>query len=137
LLRAFDIAHVLASAVACFVPVLIFQGSGRDLSSWGVILLCTLAAAVGAAIAGVACRWWPGLAAPGWQLWLAAWLFNPVVIVGVIYIASQYECLLGQTRGWKCMGLALAVLASPLTLVGPTVAIIAHVIARRTGSVAG
>lgn len=60
-----------------------------------------------------------------------------MVVLGLGYILSQYECLLGLTRGWGCMGLALAVLASPATLIGPTVAVIIHVIARRRTGVAG
>jgi hypothetical protein len=131
--RAFDIAHVSTAALAAFIPLLAFNGVG----GLGMVLLCTLAAAAAAAIAGLACRWWPGLAASWWRLWLAAWLFNPVVIVAVGYVASQHACLLGQSRGWQCMGLALVVLASPLTLLAPTVAVIAHLIARRATAASG
>jgi hypothetical protein len=132
-MRGFDIALVSTSVLTAFVPLLVIGGRGDG----GVVVLGTLAAAIGAAIAAMACRWWPGLDASGWLLWLAAWLFNPVVIAGIIYILSQYECLLGQSRGWQCMGLALAILAAPITLVAPTVAVIVHVIARRSGSVPG
>ena len=131
-MRAFDIAHVSTVTLVGFFPVLAF--SGGDL---GTVFLCTLAAAAGAAIACFVCRWWPGLAASWWRLWLGAWLFNPVVILALAYVASQYACLLGQERGWQCMGLALVVLASPLTLIGPTVAVIAHVISRRTKPLVG
>jgi hypothetical protein len=125
--RAFDVAHVSAAALAAFVPLVAFSG-GVGL---GTVLLCTLAAAAAAAIACLVCRWWPGLAAAGWRLWLALWVFNPVVLLALGYVVSQHECLLGQSRGWHCMGLALVVLASPLTLIAPTVAVIAHGIARR------
>lgn len=128
---AFDIAHVLASALASFIALLVILNDSSDLESLGLIGLCTLGVAGGAAIAGFFCRWWPGLAAPGWRLWLAVWLFNPVVILGLVYVLSQYECLFGQVRGWGCMGLALAVLAFPVTLIGPTIGVVVHVIARR------
>jgi hypothetical protein len=131
-MRGFDIAHVIATVLASFVPLLVLLGT-RDM---GLVVLGTLAAGVGAAIAGFICRRWPGLAAPGWKLWLAAWLFNPVAILLLGYILSQYQCLLGQVRGWHCMGLALAVLVSPVTLIGPTVAVIAHLVARRADRVA-
>ena len=124
-MRSFDVAHVSATALVAFVPLLAFGGD------FGTVLLCTLGAAAGAAIACFVCRWWPGLAASWWRLWLGAWLFNPVVILALGYVLTQHECLLGQTRGWQCMGLGLVVLASPLTLIGPTVAVIAHAIARR------
>lgn len=130
-MRAFDIAHVLVSAFAAFIPVMAFLNDKGDLESLGIAALCALVLAGGAAIAGLVCRWWPGLAAPGWRLWLAAWLFNPVVILSLGFILSQYACLLGQVRGWGCMGVALVVLAFPATLAGPTIGAIVHVIARR------
>ena len=136
-MRAFDIAHVLASALAWGVALLVFVGPKEGPQFLVFVALASLGAALGAAIAGFACRRWPGLAAPAWRLWLAAWLFNPVVIVALGYVVSQHECLLGQSRGWQCMGLALVVLASPLTLLPPTVAVIAHVIARRSTVVPG
>ncbi|MBX3500659.1 MAG: hypothetical protein KF889_14520 [Alphaproteobacteria bacterium] len=132
-MRAFDTTYVATTALACFVPLLLFMGH-RDI---GVVVLGTLVGGVGAAIGGSICRRWPGLAAPGWKLWLAAWLFNPVLIVVLGYILSEYECLLGYARGWKCMGLALAILALPVTLIGPTAAVIAHVIARRSRQSSG
>jgi hypothetical protein len=130
-MRAFDIAHVSTTALVAFIPLLAFNADG------GTVLLCALAAAAAAAIAGFVCRWWPGLAATWWRLWLAAWLFNPVVILALGYVLTEHECLLGQSRGWQCMGLGLVVLASPLTLIAPTVAVIAHVIARRPKVVSG
>ena len=132
-MRAFDIVHVLVSALSAFVPLLMFLNDRGDLESLGLAALCALGLAGGAAIAGLLCRWRPGLAAPGWRLWLAAWLFNPVVVLSLGFILTQYECLLGQVRGWGCMGVALVVLAFPVTLVGPTIGVVAHVIARRQG----
>jgi hypothetical protein len=128
-MRAFDIAHVSTSAMIALVLLMVFNG--LDIGLLGV-----LAAAAGAAIACLACRWWPGPAGSWWRLWLAAWLFNPVVIAAMGYVLSQNACLLGQSRGWQCMGLALVVLASPLTLIAPTVAVITHAISRRSRPVA-
>lgn len=130
MIRAFDTANVGVAAIVGFAPFVAFNGLGAG-------LLGMLGAAVGAAIAGFFCRRWPGLAAPWWKLWLAAWLFNPVNILAVAYILFEYQCLFGQSRGWQCMGLALVILGSPLTLVAPTVAVIAHAIARRSRPVAG
>jgi hypothetical protein len=129
--RVFDVVHVLTSALAAFLPLMAILNDKGDLGSLGLVGLCALGAAVGAIIAGLLCRWWPGLAASGWKLWLAAWLFNPVVLLGLAFILSQYECLFGHVRGWGCMGLALAAIAFPFTLIAPTIATIVHVLARR------
>lgn len=130
-MRAFDIAHVAASALAAFIPLLMILNDAGDLESLGLAGLCAMALAVGAAIAGWLARRWPGLAASWWRLWLACWLFNPVVLLTLGFIVSQHACLFGNVRGWGCMGVALVVLASPITLIGPTIAVVAHVIARR------
>lgn len=130
-LRAFDIAHVVSAALAFGVPVLVFLGSKRDSRFLTVFAIFALAGAAGAAIAGLLCRRWPGLSAPGWRLWLAAWLFNPTLLLGLVYILSEYECVFGLRRGWGCLSPALVVLASPLTLIAPTVGVIVHLIARR------
>lgn len=132
-MRAFDIAHAATMALVTFALVLIVSGA----SGIGMALLGMLAGAVAAIFAGIVCRRWPGLAASWWRLMLAAWLFNPIVIAGLIYILSQQDCLLGQRRGWSCMGLALAVMAMPLTLIAPAVAVIVHVIARRQTPASG
>jgi hypothetical protein len=124
--RAFDIAHVSASMLTGFVSVQMISNEGE----WGLVAVCTLAAGAGAGIAGIVCRWWPGLGASWWRLWLAAWLFNPLVLFVWGLVLYQYECLLGMTRGWDCMALALVVIASPVTLIGPTVAVIVNAIAR-------
>ncbi len=129
-MRGYDIAHVLTTVIVSGFPMLVLVG-GRDADSVGVVLLCTVGAAAGAAIACLLARRWPGLAGSWWKLWLATWLFNPVVILFLVYILTQYECLFGQVRGWGCMGLALGVLALPATLIAPTMAVITHVIARR------
>ncbi|MBM3619911.1 MAG: hypothetical protein FJX20_04400 [Alphaproteobacteria bacterium] len=128
-MRAFDIAHAVTMALVAIVPSLIVIGAGDIVA----VLPGMLAGAVAATIAGLICRWWPGLAASWWRLFLAAWLFNPVVPLCLLYILSQYDCLVGQQRGWSCMGLALAVMAMPLTLIAPAVAVIVHVIARKAG----
>jgi len=130
MVRAFDIAHVIATALAVALPGVAILNDASDVESLGLVGLYALGGAVGAAIACLVCRWWPGLAASGWKLWLGAWLFNPVVLVGLAIIVYQYQCLFGQTRGWHCMAMALVVLASPVTLIGPTIAVIVHVIAR-------
>lgn len=136
-MRAFDIAHVLAAALTWGVALLVFVGPKEGPQFLIFVALACLGAALGAAIAGFACRRWPGLAAPAWRLWLGAWLFNPVVILALVYVVSQYDCLFGVVRGWSCLGLALAVAGSPLTLIAPTIAVIVHVIARRSQPVPG
>lgn len=125
-MRAFDIAHVLASMLTAFVATLAIGNRGE----WGMVAVCTVVAGAAAGVAGAVCRLWPGLGASWWRLWLAAWLFNPLVLIALGLVLYQYECLLGLTRGWHCVALALVVLASPATLIGPTVAVIANAIAR-------
>ena len=128
---AFDIAHVASAALAFGLPMLVILGAKQDSHALTVFAVFALGGAAGAAIAGLLCRRWPGLSVPGWRLWLAAWLFNPTLLLGLVYIVSEYECVFGLRRGWGCLSPALVVLASPLTLIAPTVGVIVHLIARR------
>jgi len=45
----------------------------------------------------------PGFDAPGWQLWLAGALANPLLLVALGFAVEEYDCLLGKRSGWACM----------------------------------
>jgi hypothetical protein len=78
--------------------------------------------AASAAASALVCRWWPGFAAAGWKLWLAATLGNPLLLVAIAFSVDQYECLIGGRTGWNCMfadlGPAVAALCLPPPLIG-------------------
>ena len=67
------------------------------------IMTFALVMTLGAAASALVCRWWPGYAAPGWRLWLAGALANPLFIVALAFSIDSYECLLGTRTGWGCM----------------------------------
>jgi hypothetical protein len=67
------------------------------------IFTFAVAMAVGAAASAMVCRWWPGYGAPGWRLWLAGALGNPLLLVALGFSIDSYECLLGKRTGWNCM----------------------------------
>lgn len=75
-------------------------GSFLDLRA---ILTFAAAMAVGAAASAVVCRWWPGYDAPGWRLWLAGALGNPLLLVALGFSIDSYDCLTGKRTGWDCM----------------------------------
>ena len=73
----------------------------------------------GAVISSTFCWWKPGLDAPAWQLIPAAILANPLMLAALGFMAVDSACLLGQKRGWDCLGAALAVVVAAICLVPP------------------
>ena len=107
---------------------------GSLVLSLEAIVAFTLAMAVGAAIAAIACNRWPGLSAPAWKLWPAAVEFNPMVPLGAGYSMANWECLVGKTTGWSCLFTDLGPMLCQLGLVPPTIGLIARWWAARQGS---
>lgn len=94
-LSPFVYGHVLGALLIGAVG-----GSFLDLRA---ILTFAAAMAVGAAASAVVCRWWPGYDAPGWRLWLAGALGNPLLLVALGFSIDSYDCLTGKRTGWDCM----------------------------------
>lgn len=74
---------------------------------------------LGAAVSALACRWWPGYAAPGWRLWLAGSLANPLLLGALGLSLQDYECLLGQKTGWSCMFADVGPMVAGVCLIPP------------------
>ena len=60
----------------------------------------------GAMVSSVVCWWKPGLEAPAWRLIPAAILANPLMLVALGFMAVDAECVVGNKRGWDCIGAA-------------------------------
>ena len=64
---------------------------------------------LGVVVSSFVCQWRPGTEAPGWKLWLAAVLANPIMLLSLGFMAIDWECLAGIRRGWECFGAAVAI----------------------------
>jgi len=73
----------------------------------------------GAVISSTFCWWKPGLDAPAWQLIPVAILANPLMLVALGFIAVDADCVLGNKRGWDCLGAAIAIIVAGACLVPP------------------
>ena len=85
-----------------------------------------------ALIATLICSYWPGFKASGWRLWLTASLANPLVLIGGLWSAIQYECLIGHKTGWDCVFAGIALAAAILALLPPLFGVGARWYARRS-----
>jgi len=70
--------------MVCSAPVIGALAGGSALNARGTILFA-LAMAVGAAVAVLACSWWPKLSAPVWKLWPASVAANPLFLLAAGY----------------------------------------------------
>ena len=75
--------------------------------------------AAGAVISSTVCWWKPGLDAPAWQLIPAAILANPLMLLALGFMAVDADCIVGNKRGWNCIGAAIALLVAGVCLVPP------------------
>jgi hypothetical protein len=78
-----------------------------------------VAMAAGAAASAMVCRWWPGFDGPGWRLWLAGALGNPLLLVALGFSIDSYECLPGKRTGWDCMFSDIGPLVAGVCLLPP------------------
>jgi len=76
--------------------------------------------AAGAVISSTVCGWKPGVDAPAWQLILVAILANPLMLVALGYLLFiDFDCVIGNRRGWNCLGAGIAVVVAGTCLVPP------------------
>ncbi|MDP2378542.1 hypothetical protein [Reyranella sp.] len=81
--------------------------------------IAAVSLAAGAAISSVVCQWRPGVEAPAWKLWSVAVFANPLMIAALVFMAVDWECVVGARRGWDCLGAAMAIAAAGLCLLPP------------------
>jgi hypothetical protein len=101
-----------------FAAVIVGAAAGAMLDVQAAIMGAILLAA-GAVISSTVCWWKPGLDAPAWQLIPAAILANPLMLVALGFIAVDGDCIVGNKRGWDCLGAAIAILVAGICLVPP------------------
>jgi hypothetical protein len=108
---------VLGHVIAAFVTGAI-AGAFLDFKA---VMVFSSSLAVSAAASALVCRWWPGFAAAGWRLWLAATLGNPLFLAAIAFTVTQYDCLSGGVTGWNCMFSDLGPMVAGLCLPSPFV----------------
>jgi hypothetical protein len=90
-------------ALGQVVGALVIGGVAGSFLDAHAIMTFGIVMTLSAAASALVCRWWPGYAAPGWRLWLAGVVSNPLFIVALAFSIDSYECLLGKRTGWDCI----------------------------------
>jgi hypothetical protein len=74
----------------------------------------------GAVVSSLVCQWKPGVEAPASQLWPVAVLANPVLLAALVFLALDWQCVVGLQRGWGCRLVApMALIAASLCFLPP------------------
>ncbi|WP_421997492.1 hypothetical protein [Reyranella sp.] len=113
-IHPFVAGHVVAGLI-------VGAGVGVTLDAEAAVLGGALLAA-GAAVSSLVCWWKPGLEAPAWQLLPVALLANPLMLVALGYMASEFDCVVGARRGWGCLGTAIAIVVAGACVPPPLLA---------------
>ena len=92
---SFVYGHVLAALLIGFVA-----GSFLDFKA---VMMFGSGTAAGAIASAFVCWLWPGFAGPGWQLWIAGAIGNPLFLAAAFFAYQDIDCLLGTKTGWGCM----------------------------------
>ena len=112
-------------------PVIGALAGGVALNVRGTVVLAVCMAA-GAAIAVLACSWWPGLSAPIWRLWPVSLLTNPLFLVSAGYSLDRYQCFVARAAGWDCFLVELVPMVAALCLLPPIVGFVLRQWRRRS-----
>ncbi len=86
---------------------------------------------LGALVSGLVCWRWPGVAGPGWQLWLVGWAANPLFLGSAFFVYQDFDCLLGTKKGWDCIIPAIGPMIMGLCLVPPMIGLVVRWLPRR------
>lgn len=103
--------HVVAALI---IGVVAEASIDAETAGMGVALLTA-----GAIVSSVVCWWKPGFEAPAWQLIPAAILANPLMLLALGFMIVDSDCLVGNRRGWDCLGAAVAILVAGVCLLPP------------------
>jgi hypothetical protein len=119
---SFVYGHVLGALLIGLIA-----GSFLDLKAvaifGGVMAACALASAF-------VCWLWPGYGGPGWQLWIAGAIGNPLFLVAAFFAYQDYDCLVGNKTGWGCMFADAEPLVMGACLVPPLIGLAVRWLAR-------
>ncbi len=98
--------------------LLVGTGAGAFLAA-EAMLIGGLGMLAGAVVSSFVCQWKPGVEAPAWQLWAVAVLANPVFLAALVFMALDWQCVVGVQRGWGCLVAAMAIIAASLCFLPP------------------
>lgn len=120
---SFVYGHVLAALLIGLVA-----GSFLDLKA---VMVFGSGMAAGAIASALVCWLWPGFAGPGWQLWIAGVIGNPVFLGAAFFAYQDIDCLLGTKTGWGCMFASIEPQVMGACLVPPLVGLAVRWLAGR------
>jgi len=98
--------------------LIVGAGVGATLDVQAAIM-GAIALMAGAVISSTVCWWKPGLDAPAWRLIPVAIVANPLMLAALGFIVVDADCVLGNKRGWDCLGAAIAVIVAGVCLAPP------------------
>ncbi|TAJ96559.1 MAG: hypothetical protein EPO10_12915 [Reyranella sp.] len=110
-IKPFVMGHLVSA-------VLVGAGAGAFLDV-RASLYFALGLLAGAVVSSFVCQWKPGVEAPAWRLYLVALLANPILLVSLVFMALDWECVVGLRRGWNCIAAAMAIVAASLCFLPP------------------
>jgi hypothetical protein len=103
--------HVVTAAIVGAV-------AGATLDAQAALIGGVLLTA-GAVVSSLLCWWKPAFEAPAWQLVPAAILANPLMLLAIGFVIVDADCLVGNRKGWDCLGAAVAILVAGVCLLPP------------------
>ena len=108
----FVMGHLVAA-------LLVGAGAGAFLAA-EAMLIGGVGMLAGAIVSSLVCQWKPGVEAPASQLWPVAVLANPVFLAALVFLALDWQCVVGLQRGWGCRLVApMAMIAASLCFLPP------------------
>lgn len=111
-IRPFVMGHLVTA-------LLVGAGAGAFLAG-EAMLIGGVGMLAGAVVSSLVCQWKPGVEAPASQLWPVAVLANPVFLAALIFLALDWQCVVGLQRGWGCRLVApMAIIAASLCFLPP------------------
>ena len=110
-IKPFVMGHLVSA-------LLVGAGAGAFLAA-EAMLIGGLGMLVGAVVSSFVCQWKPGVEAPAAILWPASVLANPVFLAALVFMALDWECVVGNRRGWGCLVAARAIIAAGLCFLPP------------------
>ena len=110
-IRPFVVGHLVGAVMA--------GGIAGAFASPRVAFMAALVMLGGAIVSSLICQWRPGVDAAAWKLWVVAVLANPVMIAALGFMAHDWQCVVGERRGWDCIAAAMAITAACLSLLPP------------------
>ncbi len=110
-IKPFIMGHLVSA-------VLVGAGAGAFLDV-RASLYFALVLLAGAIVSSLVCQWKPGVEAISWKLWLVAVIANPILVASLVFMALDWECVVGLRGGLNCLAAAIGRAAAGLCLLPP------------------